>query len=461
METGPIQVKVPGSNTQSTEPIEKELLNSLTMCVEDETEQKNNLAVPKQKQDSPVKKMSLMKQEFKRDRIGDLAWKSGQMEASLMKSRKDIMKLEKAIKIKMTQKKQIELNFEIENTISEQFLKRIEKKAEDARTLFEKESQKREVANSTIAKLTKDISTLKSEVTELEDMLNKDKRSKNILLKLSPPEWQEGSGSSPGPVMPSSSEPALSSAHDDALSKCEEKLELYFSDPQQLLDLMAELTEQNLSLIPHSTRVDETLQELQQTIEATRKKMKKDDEKLTLQVTDMEERITNESKRATLLKKKVQLHDSMKTQDQCLQDVMMDALAAKVTEVYCHCVDSRQSNLNTLEKLSSVEYCMTQVLELIENIPQEDLETLRMIKDNERKSRLREEKLRLERERKLEMMKKCFQRSHGGRKKTHGRRLMPRCIPLQQKVKVSDEDNVPNDDEFQASLFTTEDSEAV
>ncbi|XP_035855856.1 coiled-coil domain-containing protein 38-like isoform X2 [Sander lucioperca] len=452
METGPIQVKVPGSNSQSTERRKKELRNLLAMCVEDETEPKNNSALPKQKQDSPDQKMILMKQEMKRDRQCDIERKSAQLEASLMKSRKDIKKLKKAIITKTAHIKQLEQSLEIENKISEQCLKRIEKKAEDARTLFEKENQKREEANSTTVKLTKDIGTLKSELAKIEDILNKYKRYKNILFKLSPPEWQEGSGSSPGPVVPSSRD-----ARDDTLnsSECEEKLELYFSDPQQLLDRMAELTEQNLCLIPHSTRVDETLQELKQTIEATWKKMKKEDEKLTLQVNDMEDRIRNETERATLLKKKVQLHDSLKTQD---QDIMLDALGAKVTEVHRCCVDSRLTNLSTLEKLSSVEYRMTVVLELIENIPEEDLETLRMIKDNERKARQREEQLRLEMERKLEMKKKCFQKSHSDSKKITGRRLMPRCIPLGQKGKVSAEDNAPNEDELHAFLFTAEDS---
>ncbi|XP_039657006.1 coiled-coil domain-containing protein 38-like isoform X1 [Perca fluviatilis] len=461
MEKGTIQVKVPGSNSRSTERRKKELRTLLAMCVEDETEPKNNLALPKQKQDSPDQNMSLMKEEMKRDRQCDIERKRAQLEASLMKSRKEIKKLKKTIITKTAHMKQLEQSLGIENKISEQCLRRIEKKAEDARTLFEKENQKRKEANSTTAKLTEDIGTLKSELAKIEDILNKYKRYKNILFKLSPPEWQQGSGSSPGPVVPSSREPTLSSARDDTLSKSltvsvlQEKLELYFSDPQQLLDLMAELTEQNLCLIPHSTRVDETLQELKQTIDATWKKMKKDDERLTLQVNDMEERIRNEMERATLLKKKVQLHDSLKTQD---QDILLDALGAKVTEVHCRCVDSRLTNLSTLEKLSSVEYRMTVVLELIENIPEEELETLRMIKDNERKSRQREEQLRLEMERKIEMMKKCFKKSHGESKKITGRRLMPRCIPLGQKVKVSDEDNVPNEEELHAFLFTAEDS---
>lgn len=49
--------------------------------------------------------------------------------------------------------------------------------------------------------------------------------------------------------------------------------ELYFTDPQQLLDLVNELTEQNLSLIQNSTRLEEMVDELQQSIHTAEKKM--------------------------------------------------------------------------------------------------------------------------------------------------------------------------------------------
>lgn len=34
---------------------------------------------------------------------------------------------------------------------------------------------------------------------------------------------------------------------------------------------------------------------------------------------------------------------------------------------------------------------------------------------------------------------------------------MPRCIPVEQKIKVSEEDNIPAKDELHAYLFTTDD----
>lgn len=53
----------------------------------------------------------------------------------------------------------------------------------------------------------------------------------------------------------------------------QEEPQLYFTDPQQLLDLLTELTEQNLSLIQNSARVEETLEELRAAIKVTQQKM--------------------------------------------------------------------------------------------------------------------------------------------------------------------------------------------
>jgi hypothetical protein len=50
-------------------------------------------------------------------------------------------------------------------------------------------------------------------------------------------------------------------------------LELYFTDPQQLLDIFAELEEQNLSLIQNSQETEEALEEMKQNIKMTKQKM--------------------------------------------------------------------------------------------------------------------------------------------------------------------------------------------
>jgi len=53
----------------------------------------------------------------------------------------------------------------------------------------------------------------------------------------------------------------------------EDEQELWFTDPQQLLDIFAELEEQNLSLIQNSQETEEALEEMRQTIKETQQKM--------------------------------------------------------------------------------------------------------------------------------------------------------------------------------------------
>ncbi|XP_033984744.1 coiled-coil domain-containing protein 38-like [Trematomus bernacchii] len=228
------------------------------------------------------------------------------------------------------------------------------------------------------------------------------------------------------------------------------------SEPHQILDLVTDFTDQVLSLTRISNWVDEPLKELMQDIETTSRKMEEDDKKLTLQLGEMKDRIVSDLERAATLKKKVQLHDSLKTED---HDTMSDALGVKITEVHRCCVDSRMTYLSTLEKLTSVEYRISLLFQFLESIPKENLKTLRLIKDNDRRGRLREEQLRLEKEKHLEMLKKCKLRSMDGSKKKARRKLMPRCFPVEQKIRVSEEDNLPAEEELHAFLFTTEDDE--
>jgi len=55
--------------------------------------------------------------------------------------------------------------------------------------------------------------------------------------------------------------------------ECMQEMTLYFTDPQQLLDIFSELEEQNLSLIQNSQETEEALEEMKQTVKATKEKM--------------------------------------------------------------------------------------------------------------------------------------------------------------------------------------------
>ena len=52
-----------------------------------------------------------------------------------------------------------------------------------------------------------------------------------------------------------------------------QELELYFTEPQQLLDVFTKLEEQNLSLIQNTQEMEETLEELSFTLKNTQIRM--------------------------------------------------------------------------------------------------------------------------------------------------------------------------------------------
>ncbi|XP_078031077.1 uncharacterized protein LOC144466952 isoform X3 [Epinephelus lanceolatus] len=393
----------------------------------EEQEKKEKMKIPKLKDNSaltkpgsPKQRMSLVERvTVKKDPTFNFLVERA-TQKSLMKKRSEIMRMDKAIEAKEQHVKKLEQELEMEEQLERQ-----KKKSADARIPFEKMSKSKLELNSAIEKLTDEVESVKSEAAQLEDTLDEYKQSKNILLKMLTPEWHEaqeaenlkaevlsdrdtqiepgrephesavsqGLESSPGKAPPSTTEPTLSSAHNDTLvtkskldsdsSDYEEKLEQYLRDPQQLLDAMMEVKDQILSLTSNCTTKNKMLEELQQMMEVASKKTK-DDEKLTLQINDTEDRIGKEKKRAANLKMMLQFHDLLKTED---QDATLDALRVKVTEVYRCCVGKPLASLSTLEKLSSVEDRMTSLLEQMESMPKGDLKTLRQIRGRERRNR--------------------------------------------------------------------------
>lgn len=75
------------------------------------------------------------------------------------------------------------------------------------------------------------------------------------------------------------------------------------------------------------------------------------------------------------------------TSDFVLQDLMLESLDAKVAEVQRCLVEDRSPGQSTLEKLASVENCMTVVLQSLESMPEESLKMLKKIMDRERRTR--------------------------------------------------------------------------
>uniref|UniRef100_A0A3Q2YKY2 DUF4200 domain-containing protein n=1 Tax=Hippocampus comes TaxID=109280 RepID=A0A3Q2YKY2_HIPCM len=352
---------------------------------------------------------------------------------SLMTKRSEICKMNKAITKEERRLKELEEVIEKDNESFAAFLRENEKKSLEAQTFFEREAKSKEEKTAEIQKLTSEISTIRSEVGNYEEILQEYKRYRELLFQLSPPEWQEAQRAKllnnvhldknpeedstfkqskkntfPDESNIAGAQPRQFSAESARSSPHADNPELYFTDPKQLIELMTELTEQNLSLIKNSTRAEETLEELTN---------EKEKELLTRQIDDMNKQIEEEKTRASKLKKKVQLH--FLDLPALSQDDMMNALGEKVSEVYRCCVGDGSSSHSTLEKLASIEKQMSLLLHCLEDIPKASLETMQKIKDSERRTRyVFCNRDLLQREKQIERMKRYLERSLSDTKKT-------------------------------------------
>ncbi|KAJ3196675.1 Coiled-coil domain-containing protein 38 [Irineochytrium annulatum] len=226
---------------------------------------------------------------------------------------------------------------------------------------------------------------------------------------------------------------------------------LYFKHPQQLLDLFAELEENNLALIQNCQETEETLEELKQKILETEERMyvlkvfgsvnvspnfvwNRDKETLSLtqQIDFLNEAIAREEEKARMLEERSKLFQSGLVGAES-QEELLEELNHKVKEVYRKCIGDSDANLSTLQMLTSIENKLEQLFELIELMPPEKVEQAEKMKDKERRQRLREEKMEAQRALQEERVQRALERARAPVKKKTGKPVVFRSAPPQKK----------------------------
>ncbi|XP_050968458.1 cilia- and flagella-associated protein 100 isoform X2 [Labeo rohita] len=370
----------------------------------------------------------------------------------------------------------------------EEFLKENDKNSVEAIKIAEQETKAKLEKVAEIKKITSKMVAIKSDISKYEDILKEYKKYKEFLLMLSPPEWQEkqrsksrhstdstnaekdekqtekikknkerktaeGSkrgekrvargflssrearGSSRQSVKSSQQSSKISTPGNDS-SDYEEDPEMFFKEPQDLLNLMTELEEQNLSLIQNTRETEEALEEFRQNAELTRKNMESESKQLKEQIDIMTDTIQREKERAADLEMKAKLFSfgQYKPED---QDKTLDTLSHKVEEVYHCCVGETEANLTTLQMLTAIEEKLGELLENADMIPKDQMSIAERAKEKERRMRLRDEKIYLQMKQQEERQKKALERSQAEIKKTSVKKLMPRSQPPVRKRQIN------------------------
>ncbi|XP_044907988.1 cilia- and flagella-associated protein 100 isoform X2 [Felis catus] len=217
-----------------------------------------------------------------------------------------------------------------------------------------------------------------------------------------------------------------------------EELDLYFTEPQQLLDIFTKLEEQNLSLIQNTQEMEETLEDLNCTLKNTQIRMEVN--QLKQWVNTLMTSIAKEEETVAELQLKARVFHFGEYKG-AQEDKLLESLNRKVLDVYRHCIGTQQeSNLGTVQMLTIIEHYLNELLEHLEHVPQVKIEQAEKAKEKERRMRLREEKVLMQKQLQEERLQRAQARAQA---------------EIKKKKAAKDPGNQPSGSPFNAYLSKT------
>nr|XP_058938450.1 coiled-coil domain-containing protein 38 [Kogia breviceps] len=205
--------------------------------------------------------------------------------------------------------------------------------------------------------------------------------------------------------------------------------ELYFKEPEELLQVLTELEEQNLTLVQYSQDIDENLEDVNKREKLIQDKINTSIEFLLEHKEMLKANCVREEEKAAELELRSRLF-SFGEFNSDAQEKLIDSLSKKINQVYKVCIgDAEVASLNAVQKLVKVESRLVELSDLIESIPKENVEAIERTKQKERWQKLREEKVKEKQKHQEERLKAALDRAVAQPKKKLGRRLLYRSKP--------------------------------
>ncbi|XP_039074447.1 cilia- and flagella-associated protein 100 [Hyaena hyaena] len=426
------------------------------------------------------------------------------LQYALDMKQKEMQRLELLVSKEEAKLARAERSLENDASLFEEFLRENDQSSVQALKAAEKETKAKVEKILEIRDLTTQIMNIKSEISKFEDTLQHYKVYRDFLYKLSPKEWLEekekqrlalqkareatqppADDRGPGPkkfwkfrqvarlgqVLSSTvslwqrSHPSVysdlgskgssSTTTTEDPDSDEEELELYFTEPQQLLDLFTELEEQNLSLIQNTQEMEEALEDLSNSLRSTQVRMDREVNQLKHWVDTLMISIAKEEEMVAELELKARVFHFGKYKG-AQEDKLLESLNRKVLDVYRHCIGSRQeSNLGTVQMLAVIEHHLNELLENLERVPPVRIEQAEKAREKERRMKAREEKARMQKQLQEERLRRAQARAQADVKKKRGRKLVCRSQLPVLKVKEEPERVLRDQGEEEQLLFFT------
>lgn len=413
------------------------------------------------------------------------------LEYAVSTKKNTIQRFEKLIAMKENQLRKAEKKLQADAIAFEEFLRENDQRSVDALKTAAQETINKLQMTTELKKASMEVQAIKSEITKTEFLLKEYMKYGFFLLKLSPKHWQaqqsqkRAQASKSNPILPrilekfSLSSSKRDSADSDRLSLSDEHgtrktsqgreqkksafgpdtkkssirdesigsedsleffledetlefdlvPEIYFKEPEELLQVLTELEEQNLTLVQYSQDVDENLEDVNKRERFIQDKINNNIAFLLEHKKVLKTNCEREEEKAAELELRSRLF-SFGEFNSDTQERLIDSLSKKINQVYRVCIgDAEVGSLNAVQKLVKVESRLVELSDLIESIPKENVEAIERIKQKERRQKLREEKMREKQRHQEERLRAALERAVAQPKKKLGRRLVYRSKP--------------------------------
>ena len=418
-----------------------------------------------------------------KENMGDFIAKKREIflvQMSLDTKRAEIRKLEERALQREEALRKSEQMLEEDALRFDAFLKENDEKVQEAIKRAEMEAKAKQDKGHEIKRLNAAISTIRSELNKYEEQLEDCRKYKAFLDSLTPDEWfeeqkelrkerrrqrEEGVLAEREAAIRARAERELEATANageelgederaERLEKAEaevvamrsagveaglldddeeEEMPMYFQSPQQLLDIFAQLEEQNLFLIQNCQETEEALEELKTKYRETKGRMDSETSTLSSQIALLHEAIRAEEAKGKALEDRA--HESG---DAAGRETTLEELSAKVAQVYVQCGFDNDASIGTLQMLTNIEARLEEYLAIIDTMDPEFVITAEKEKEKERRQRAREEKLEQQRLEQEKRVKRSLERAQAPVHKKLGKPVMFRSRPLQRKKRTDD-----------------------
>ncbi|KAG9396979.1 protein of unknown function (DUF4200) [Carpediemonas membranifera] len=316
------------------------------------------------------------------------------VQMSLDLKREEIRQLEEKAAKREKELADAETLLEQDSVRFDEFLKANDLEAVQAIKKAEMETKRRLEKQAEIKRLNMQVLAVKSDISKSQDQLNDCNRYKAFLESLAPAEWlDEHKGSN----------------------------ELYFTQPQQLLDTFSTLEESNLFLIQTSQEAEESLELLTSQLEVARREYEEEKAALTEQVAGLEAMIH----RAGSASQDWSPTASVEQDLSALHEVVAEA---------CRSVGIEVGNSGAVELMAKLEDRLEGLIKTATTLPEKILVEAEGQRERERRQAVREAKLQAQKAQQEERLQRALERAQQPPFKRTTKPPMPRSyLPKKEK----------------------------